>query len=161
MLGQGKSLQQRAPDFMLADESGKGVTLNDLLKNGAVLLAFYPGDFTPVCTSQWCNYRDAKADFERIPIQVVGISANPPHSHVRFKEKYDIPFRLLSDPKKAVASAFGCYSLLMFGRVSRAVFIVNCDGVILYRYVEPTTLTARKSDKLIQVLEDLKSRRIL
>lgn len=125
MTSQQAVVGERAPDFELPDSSGQGVTLGSLLKNGPLLLVFYPGDFTMVCTKQLCNYRDNREKFSQFGIQVVGVSANDPDSHSKFAQQYDLPFKLLSDPDKRVARAFGCTSLLMFGGISRAVFIIT------------------------------------
>ena len=157
MEGTGKVVGRKAPEFSLADEKGETRTLDEFLANGPLMVVFYPGDFTPVCTKQLCNYRDSQEDFSNLGIQVVGISRNPPESHAKFKETYQLPFPLLSDSKSLVARAFGCTSKLLFGAVTRAVYIINSKGVILYEYVEPTPLTRRKSDELVGVLKDLKT----
>ena len=145
-----------APDFTLENQRHEAVRFSDILKNGPVLLVFYPGDFTPVCTSQLCNYRDSLESFQRFGVQLVGVSFNTPLQHKAFAEKYGFDFPLLSDPKKETAKLYGCTSLLMLGNVSRAVFIVSADGRILYRYVEPTSLTRRKADELLTILVGLK-----
>ena len=156
MEGIGKVHITPAPDFSLQDHEGKIVKLADLIKEGPVVLAFYPGDFTPVCTKQLCNYRDNIEDFKKLPVSVCGISADPPESHRDFIEKNGFPFPLLSDPGKRVAKAYGCTSMMMFGGVSRAIYIVNKKGLVLYRYIEPTILTSRKAHELIAILGDLK-----
>lgn len=156
MEGFGKVHITPAPDFALRNHEGVVVKLADLLKDGPALLAFYPGDFTPVCTKQLCNYRDNIADFKRLPVSVVGISSDPPESHREFIEKHGFPFPLLSDPGKRVAKSYGCTSMMMFGGVSRAIYIINKKGLVLYRYIEPTILTSRKAEELVKILEDLK-----
>lgn len=145
-----------APDFALESQTHEQVRLSDVLKKGPVLLVFYPGDFTPVCTRQLCNYRDSLESFRRYGVQLVGVSFNTPLQHKAFAAKYGFDFPLLSDPKRDVAKLYGCTSLLMLGNVSRAVFIVSADGRILYRYVEPTTLTRRKADELLEILARLR-----
>ena len=150
-----------APNFELSDQTGKTVSLHSVLKEGPVMLVFYPGDFTMVCTKQLCNYRDHWSDFKGFGIQVVGVSANTTQDHARFAEEFKFPFLLLSDPKKQVAKAYGCTSLLMFGGISRAVFLISKDGVGRYRYVEPTILTRRKASELIGIIADLRARELL
>jgi peroxiredoxin Q/BCP len=161
MEGTGTVIGKKAPDFTLKDHQGGTVTLNQVTPVAPILLAFYPGDFTPVCTAQMCNYRDNFESFIKHGLQVFGISHNDPESHAKFAKEYDFPFLLLSDPENKTAKAFGCTSLLMFGKVSRAVFILNTKGVILYRYVEPTTITRRKADELVGIIDDLKSNKLI
>lgn len=156
MEGFGKVHVTKAPDFSLQDQDGNSVSLVDLTKEGPVVLAFYPGDFTMVCTKQLCNYRDNMEDFKKIPVNICGISVDPPDSHRNFVKEHGFPFPLLSDPGKKTAQAYGCTSLMMFGGVSRAIFIVNKKGMILYRYIEPTVLTSRKAEELVGILSDLK-----
>jgi thioredoxin-dependent peroxiredoxin len=161
MEGQGLVIGKKAPDFTLKDHLGGYVTLSKVYPVAPTLLAFYPGDFTPVCTKQLCNYRDNFEEFNKLGVQIFGISGNDTQKHAEFAKAYDFPFLLLSDPGQQVAKSFGCTSLLMFGRVSRAVFIINTKGIILYRYVEPTTLTHRKADELAGILSDLRENKLL
>jgi peroxiredoxin Q/BCP len=161
MEGKGAVVGTEAPEFSLLDETGEPISLHETLEKGPVLLAFYPADFTPVCTRQMCNYRDSLEEFNAQGIQILGISRNTVDSHKRFKARYDIPFPLLSDPKNNIARLFGCTSLLLFGGVSRAVFIVDQKGRILYRYVEPTPLTRRNSKELVQVIQQLKAQNVI
>lgn len=150
-----------APDFALKDQSGKTVTLGDILMGGPVVLAFYPNDFTMVCTKQLCTYRDSMADFKDLGVQIVGISNNSTDEHEQFAEKYEFSFPLLTDPEHKVAVKYGCRSPFMMGGVSRAIVIVNRDRKVLYRYVEPTALTHRKPGQLLGLLRDLKKTGLL
>ena len=161
MEGTGTVVGKAAPDFTLINHQGNKVKLSEKLKTSAVLLVFYPGDFTPVCTRQLCNYRDSLSDFSKLGIEIIGISSNPPESHAEFVKTYGFPFPLLSDVKKETAKLFNCTSLFMMGSVSRAVFIINKKGIILYRYVEPTVLTRRTSDELVGILNDLKKNSLI
>jgi peroxiredoxin Q/BCP len=154
-------VEVQAPEFKLKDQIGKEWTLGELTQNSAVMLVFYPGDFTPVCTKQLCNYRDSMESFKRFPIRLVGISTDNSESHQKFSKEYHIDFPLLSDPEHKVAKAYGCTSLLMLGGVSRAVVIVNKKRKIVYRHVEPTALTRRKADELLGVIQDLKSKGLI
>lgn len=150
-----------ASEFSLDDQHGKKVSLYETLKSGPVLLAFYPGDFTPVCTRQLCNYSDNLSSFSKFDLQVLGISHNSVESHASFATKYNFPFPLLSDPDRKIAEQYGCRSFFMFGRTTRAVFIVSPKRVILYRYVEPTILTHRNSGEITKILLDMKVNGIL
>lgn len=161
MEGTGAVIGKLAPNFELADAEGQTVSLSKWCEKGPVLLAFYPGDFSLVCTKQLCNYRDNFEKFKDFGVQVIGISANPPREHKKFEEKYAFPFPLLTDPERQVAQRFGCTSVWMMGKVSRAVFILNKNRVILYRYVEPTTITHRSSQELLGILGDLKKANLI
>ncbi|MCB0418118.1 MAG: peroxiredoxin [Bdellovibrionales bacterium] len=157
----GEVVGKKASDFCLTDQDGAQVRLFDVLNRSAVLLVFYPSDFTMVCTRQLCNYRDNMKSFQELGVQVLGISSNPMESHRQFADKYNFNFSLLTDPGHLVAKQYDCRSVLLFGSVSRAVVIINQQGFVLYRYVEPTTLTHRKADTLLGVIRDLSDARLL
>jgi peroxiredoxin Q/BCP len=161
MEGTGSVVLKKANNFNILDSEGKPFEFFDVLKKGPVLMAFYPGDFTFVCTKQLCNYRDNWSDFQDLGIQVIGISPNPWQQHAKFTEQYKFPFPLLSDPGNAVAKNYGCTSLFLLGGVSRTTMVVNQSGLILYRYVEPTTFTHRKADELIGILRDLRTHNLV
>ena len=149
-------MRDKTTDFTLKSDQGEKMTLSQLCKSGPALLVFYPRDFSPVCTSQLCDYRDSMDRFSAFGLQVVGISSNSSDSHKKFSNRHNFPFLLLSDPGKRVARRFGCSSKMMLGMVSRAVFIIGKDMHILYRHVEPTFFSRRKAEELISVLHDLK-----
>ncbi len=150
-----------APDFNLQDHTGGFVVFKETIKVLPAMLVFYPGDFTPVCTSQLCEYRDNIDEFNAFGIRIFGISPNDVNSHANFVSEHSFPFVLLSDINNKVARQYGCNSLFMLGKVSRAVFLVNTKGIIIYRYVEPTILTRRKSSELIQVMHQLRDNNLL
>lgn len=161
MEGQGLVIGKRAPDFTLPDHKRSNVNLYQSLKVAPTMLVFYPSDFTPVCTAQLCNYRDSIEKFKGFGVQIFGISENSIEEHARFAQKYQFPFLLLTDKGQSVAKQFGCTSLFMFGKVSRAVFIINTSGIILYRYVEPLSITRRKAEELVGILTDLKANKLI
>ncbi len=97
-----------APDFELASDSGDKVRLSEL-RGKQVVLYFYPKDDTPGCTTQACGIRDAYGEFEQEGAVVLGLSPDSEQSHVRFKEKYDLPFTLLADEGHAVAEQYGVW----------------------------------------------------
>ena len=113
---------------------------------------FYPGDDTPVCTAQLCDYRDGIESFDGMGVKVVGISADDGESHRKFRAKYDLPFTLLSDPKREVAARYDSKSIL---GVKRSVFLVDKKGLIRYRHVESLSLFRRKRDEILEVIEGL------
>lgn len=157
----GKVIGKKATDFRLTDQDGAQVQLFDVLNQSAVMLVFYPSDFTMVCTRQLCNYRDNMDHFRTLGIQVLGVSANTPDSHRLFAQKYNFNFSLLTDPNQLVAEIYDCRSFLMLGKISRAVVLINREKYILYRYVEPTTLTHRKADQLLGVIRDLSANKLI
>lgn len=123
-----------APDFDLPSDSGERVRLRDL-RGKRVVLYFYPKDDTPGCTTEACSFRDAWSELQRRGIVVLGVSKDSPRSHVRFKEKYALPFTLLSDEDHAVADAYGVWGPKKFmGReyegMDRATFLIGPDGRI-------------------------------
>jgi peroxiredoxin Q/BCP len=155
---QGQNVGEMAPDISLQNDKGEMVTLSTLLKAGPVMLTFYPGDFTPVCTAQLCSYRDAFADFKQYGVQVIGISSDDESSHKKFTEKYKLPFPLFTDVGHQAGKKLGCTSLFMLGAVSRSIVIIGKEGKILYKHVEALPLTRRKPEELLSVVKDLKQK---
>ena len=144
-------VNEKAPDFTLKNESGIEVSLHDFLKNAPVLLAFYPGDFTPVCTMQLCEYRDSYKDYLDLGIQLVGISGDSIESHKKFIDQRKFKFSLLSDPDHKIAKKFGMKDL--FGMSKRGLVLVDTSGIVRSVTVEVVSLFYRKHQK---VLDDIK-----
>jgi peroxiredoxin Q/BCP len=119
----------RAPEFTLKDQNGRDQSLNALLRDGALILYFYPADFTPGCTAEACTLRDLQTDILRAGLHVVGVSPQDQDSHKRFKEKHSLPFTLLSDPEKKVIRLYDVDGPLGFG-VRRATFLIDQRGTI-------------------------------
>ena len=119
-----------APDFTLPSTRGE-VTLSKALKKGAVLLVFYPGDDTPVCTKQLCDYRDNLAVFGDLGVQVIAINPQSQDSHQKFADKHQFPFPVVSDADKAVCRQYGALNFL--GMAKRALVLVGRDGKIKWR----------------------------
>jgi peroxiredoxin Q/BCP len=139
-----------APEFELQGTGACAYRLSEQRGNW-VVLAFYPGDFTPVCTRQFCSYRDAGDLLERLDAVVYGISAQPVSSHERFAEQYDLTVPLLADPDRAVARAYGV--LGPGGVVRRSIFVVDPDGIVRHRHVPLLGLRYLDVEDLAQVLE--------
>ena len=124
----------KAPNFTLKDKDGNAVSLSDFLGK-KVVLYFYPKDNTPGCTRQACAFSGAYGEFQRRGIEVIGISKDSVASHVKFAEKYSLPFVLLADPEREAIEAYGVwqekklYGKLSFG-VVRATFIIDENGII-------------------------------
>src|SRR3979490_1639457 len=114
---------ERAPEFTLPDETSKDRSLTELLNTGAIVLYFYPADFTPGCTRQACALRDIHTEIESAGLRVVGISPQSPQSHAKYKAKYHLPFVLLSDEQKTVIGMYGVTGPLGLG-VRRAPYLV-------------------------------------
>src|SRR5262249_24698690 len=99
---------QKAPEFRLQDDTGKEVSLKDL-KGKKVILYFYPKDDTPGCTREACDLRDRSASFKKKNTVIYGVSRDSIESHTKFKNKYDLPFPLLSDPDHKLAESYGAW----------------------------------------------------
>ena len=141
-----------APAFTLPATGGESVSLADF-KGRPVVLVFYPGDDTPVCTKQLNSYNDDLAQFEALDAQVLGVSAQSMESHEKFSGKHGFKFPLLADTDKAVAGAYGTLGPIGFPR--RSVFIVDGDGVIRYAHRAIAGLTYRPVTELTSVLNSL------
>jgi peroxiredoxin Q/BCP len=134
-----------APDFELKSDSGESIKLSDL-RGKQVVLYFYPKDDTPGCTTQACGIRDAYSEFEQAGAVVLGVSPDNERSHVKFKEKYDLPFTLLADEEHRVAEEYGVWAEKKFmGRkywgVERSTFVIDEDGNVkkVMHKVKPDT----------------------
>jgi len=123
-----------APDFELKDHNDELVSLSRLLENGPVVLYFYPADFTPMCTSEACAFRDQHDDLARLNVQVVGVSPQNRSSHKRFAEAFSLPFPLLCDTRKTAIRAYGVDGPLGFG-VRRVTYLIQPSGKITNRVV--------------------------
>ena len=144
-------VNDKAPPFVLLDDRGREFSLAQRAGH-KVLLVFYPGDNTPVCTRQLCDYRDGVEAFAGLGVEVVGISRDSAESHRRFRDKYDLPFTLLTDPDLAVAERYDSKGIL---GMKRSVFLVDEEGVIRYLHVESVALFRRRRDELLDVIRSL------
>ena len=141
---------QPAPDFVLRDAAGAEWRLSDH-RGKVVVLLFYPGDETPICTRQMCSVRDRWQDYLATGAEVVGLSTNTVDSHKSFAEHHDLPLRLLADVDRKVADLYGAQSLIP-GKVARSVFVIDGDGVIRHRDVRPLGLLRPKDDDIIAAI---------
>ena len=121
-----------APDFELVGTDERTYRLTDF-RGRWLVLAFYPGDFTPVCTRQFCSYRDAADRLDELDAEVLGISPQSLDSHERFRAKYGLTVPLLADPDRTMIRAYGV--LGPGGLVRRSIFIVDPTGIVRYRHV--------------------------
>jgi len=144
----------KAPDFSLTDKGGNIVTLSDL-KGKKIILYFYPKDNTPGCTRQACAFAANYDKFRNSNIEVIGISKDSVTSHIKFAEKYDLPFILLSDPELIAIKAYDVWQeKKMCGKVSmgvvRTTFIINEEGYI--EAVMPKVKPDTNADEIISLL---------
>ncbi len=137
-----------APDFTLKDKNGNDVSLSDFLGK-KVVLYFYPRDNTPGCTKQACAFAEAYKGFKEKKVEVIGISKDSVASHIKFAEKYNLPFILLSDPELKAIESYGVWQeKKMCGKVSmgvvRTTFIIDENGNIehIMPKVKPDTNAA-------------------
>ena len=119
----------KAPQFVLYDDQGQETSMSDLLRDGPLILYFYPADFTPGCTKEACSIRDIHNDIQSVGLQVAGISPQDEASHQHFRDKYELPFVLLSDPDKTVIKMYDVDGMFGVG-VRRATFLINQDRTI-------------------------------
>ena len=139
-----------APDFTLKDGNGGEWRLSDH-RGKVVVLLFYPGDETPVCTRQMCSLRDRWDDYLATGAEVVGISSDSIESHKKFADHHELPLRLLSDSNGAVSRLYGARSLIP-GRVARSVFVIDANGMLRYSDVRPIGLFKPKDDATIAAI---------
>lgn len=140
-----------APGFELPGTGGKTYRLSDY-RGRKVILAFYPGDFTAVCTKQFCSYRDESERLEGLGADVLGISPQSVDSHERFTEEKRLSVPLLADEDKKVARAYG---VLAGPMVRRAIFVVDEEGTTRHRKVTMVGLSFETVDDLERALASL------
>jgi peroxiredoxin Q/BCP len=147
---------QPAPEFALSSDTGETISLSSL-RGRPVVLYFYPKDDTPGCTKQACGIRDVYGEFERAGAVVLGVSPDDEGSHVKFKQKYDLPFTLLADTDHSVAEQYGVWGEKSYlGKkymgVNRSTFVIGEDGTIkkVMHDVKPAT----HADDVLAALAD-------
>jgi thioredoxin-dependent peroxiredoxin len=153
-MAKGPRVGDQAPDFELAGTDGP-FRLSEH-RGERVLLLFYPGDETPVCTRQFCSYRDNSAAMDELDATVVGISSQSLGSHERFRDHHGLTVPLLADEDKAVAKAYGVTAPALGTR--RATFVIDEDGVVGYRHVHTLGLDFQGVDELREALESVPAR---
>jgi thioredoxin-dependent peroxiredoxin len=150
------SANQPAPNFVLADETGTERSLSDY-RGKPVILYFYPKDDTPGCTKEACSFRDDYSAYEEAGVVILGVSPDSPKSHTKFKNKYQLPFTLLSDEDHKVAEMYGVWGPKKFmGReyegILRTTFLIDAEGNLqqVFKDVKP-------ADHSVEVLQALKA----
>ncbi len=145
---------EAAPDFELVTADGRRIALRDL-RGAPVILAFYPADWSPVCGDQMGLYNEVLPEFERYGARLLGISVDGMWCHRAFAENRKLRFPLLADfePKGAVAKRYGVYRE-RDGTTERALFVIDADGVIRWRYVSPIDVNPG-ADGILEALDAL------
>jgi peroxiredoxin len=138
-----------APDFELPGTGGETYALSEY-RGGPVVLVFYPGDDTPVCTTQLITYTNDIGRFDGLGAQVLAISPQDVESHERFAGAFGFAFPLLADVDREVARAYGVLGPLGFYR--RSVFVIDGRGVIQYAHRATSGLTFRSTDELVEAV---------
>lgn len=118
------ALGGRAPEFTLPNQDEQSVSLSTLLRHGPLILYFYPANFTPGCTREACAFRDLHSELQQAGLDVAGVSPQTPTSHHAFREKYQLPFTLLSDVDKFVIRMYDVRGPLGIG-VRRASYLID------------------------------------
>ena len=145
---------QKAPDFTLNDQNGNPVSLSDFLGK-KVVVYFYPKDNTPGCTRQACAFAGAYEAFKQKDVVVIGISKDSVASHVKFAEKYSLPFILLSDPDRTAIESFGAWAeKKLYGKVSmgvvRCTFVIDEQGIV--SHVIPKAKPDTNAAEILEIL---------
>ena len=145
----------KAPDFKGVDENGKTISLSDL-SGKKLILYFYPKDDTPGCTSEACDLRDNHMMWKEKGYEIIGVSPDSAKSHIKFKEKYNLPFPLISDPDKVIIKQFGAWGLKkLYGReyegLLRTTFVIDENGIITNIFEKVKT-----KDHTNQILDTIK-----
>jgi len=144
---------EKAPDFSLPNHKGEQVSLSDF-RGRKVMLAFYPSDFSPICSDQLSIYQEVKPDLDEAGLEVVGVSIDHSWAHRAFRKELNLDFTLLADfhPKGQVAELYGAY-LPDYGTSNRSLVLVDPEGVVSWVYESPTPLEIPGANLLFDALE--------
>jgi peroxiredoxin len=148
----------KAPDFTLPNQDNKPVTLSDELKNGPVVLAFFPAAFSGTCTTEMCTFRDSTADLNKVNAKVLGVSVDTFFAQKAWADQHKLNFPLLSDFNKTVIRSYGVVNPDMIGLKDiskRAVFVVDRGGVVRHREVLEDARNEPDYGKVNQALASL------
>ena len=145
----------KAPAFSLKNAEGESISLSDF-SGKTVVVYFYPRDDTPGCTTEACGFRDIYDAILASGGVVLGISADTVESHAKFRDKFELPFHLLSDPEKEVIQAFGAWGLKKnYGKeymgLIRSTFVIGPDGIVKKAY--PKVKPAEHAAEILEILK--------
>lgn len=144
-------INDSASDFTLKDGDGSDWTLSDH-RGKTVVLLFYPGDNTPICTAQMCSVRDHWSEYQATGAEVVGISTDTVESHDKFAEKHGLPLRLLSDADRKVSEQYDMKSWLP-GRSARGVVVIDSEGKVAYHKAQPLSLFKPSDEEVLAAIK--------
>ena len=142
-----------APEFELPGTGERTYRLSEY-RGKWVVLAFYPGDFTTVCTRQFCSYRDSGEQLDQLDAEVLGISPQGVDSHERFTAEHGLNVPLLADPGRKAIKAYGVGA--PGGLVRRSIFIIDPDGVVRYRHVALLGLHYQDANEIGEALASVR-----
>ena len=140
-----------APDFLLEGVPEGRYRLADQ-RGKVVVLAFYPGDFTPVCLRQLRHYEEQREKLVATGATLWAVSTDKLEKHERMAKSYALSFPLLADPEGKVADSYGVRSLL--GTARRSVFLIDPEGIVRYRHEDPLSLSYRSVDDILRALDE-------
>lgn len=145
----------KLPAFSLPNERGQTIDISNFVGQSPLVIYFYPKDDTPGCTIEACSFRDQYQGFEDLGVKVFGISSDSPESHLRFKEKYRLPYTLLSDQDKQIQKLFGVKKNFMGLIDGRVTYIIDTNGIV--KHVFSSQLQPKKHiAEALRVLVHLK-----
>lgn len=145
------NIGENAPDFTLKDGEGNDWKLSER-RGKTIVLLFYPGDNTAICTKQLCSVRDNWADYAATGAEVVGISTDSAASHKDFAGKHDLPLTLLADENGEISKIYDAKSWFP-GRSARAVVVIDKNGVVRHHQVQPVSLFRPKDDEILEAIQ--------
>jgi len=151
-------LGSKAPDFELPCETGETIRLSEVLKEHAVVLFFYPKDFTPGCTAESCAFRDRYEVFTEAGAEVMGISRDGVDKHRDFVAKHNLGFHALSDPDGRVHRLFRIKDSIPFLIPGRETFVIDREGVIRHHFASQINAT-KHVDEALEVVRELATER--
>ncbi len=145
-----------APDFDLPSKPGRRVSLTGL-RGRPVILAFYPADWSPVCSDQMALYQELLPEFQKFDAELIGVSVDSAWCHLAFAENRNLRFPLLADfePKGEVARAYQVYRA-QDGTSERALYVIDADGLVSWSYVSPVGINPG-ADGILRALEELET----
>ena len=145
-------INEQAPDFILADQDGNERKLSDF-RGKNIILAFYPFDFSPVCSAEFGCFKGDLSKLNEFNAQVLGISVDSKYSHKEFADKLGLDFPLLSDFNREICKLYG--TLRKEGFSERAYFIIDKEGIVRFKYLMPTPKDRLENEQLIEDLNKL------
>jgi peroxiredoxin len=145
-------VSQEAPDFTLPDQDGNERKLSDF-RGKNIILAFYPFDFSPVCTKEFGCFQDGLSELSNLNAQVIGISVDSKYAHKEFAKKLNLIFPLLSDFSKEVCRLYG--TLRHEGFSERAYFLIDKNGIVRFRKIMPTPGERMENERLMEQIRKI------